>query len=292
MRLLVIGARGQLARSFLELQTPPDITLVAIGRPGLDLLNSATIMHWIDNVEPDLVVNAGAYTAVDMAESERELAYAINSEGAGRVAEACARGNRPLIHISTDYVFDGNKSEPYREDCPASPLSIYGRSKLDGERHVAAACPRHVILRTARLHSPFGQNFVKTMLKLAGSHSELRVVDDQVGNPTYAPHLAAGVITLVQKIFARSGDSELWGIYHAAGSGEASWYRLALEIFNRSEKLGGPVARVHPITTAEYPTLARRPANSRLDCSKLASVGVRLPHWSTGVAECVSRLVM
>ena len=175
------------------------MTVVAVGRPSLDLLERTTVFRAIDESAPDVVINAAAYTAVDKAEAEPALAYAINADGAGHVAEACARRNASLIHISTDYVF-GGPTGPYREDDPVAPLSIYGHSKLEGERRVADRCQRHVILRTAWVYSPFGHNFVKTMLRLAESRSELGVVDDQIGNPTYAPHLAAGVLAIARQI--------------------------------------------------------------------------------------------
>jgi dTDP-4-dehydrorhamnose reductase len=293
MKLLVIGAQGQLARSLVEVGTSQDLSVVALGRPEVDLLDSASIIRAIDRVKPHLVVNTAAYTSTDKAESEPELAHAINAEGASNVAEACAGRDTPLIHISTDYVFDGHTLEPYREDSPTAPLNVYGSSKLEGERRVAAACPQHLIVRTARLHSRFAQNFVKTILRLAESQSELAVVDSQIGNPTYAPHLAAGIATLASRVVEGTSSSVPWGIYHLAGSGEATWYGLAQEALSRSAALGGPVAEIRPISAADYPSPACRPADSRLDCSKcFDAFGVRLPDWPIGVAECVARLVI
>jgi dTDP-4-dehydrorhamnose reductase len=292
MKLLVIGTQGQLARSLLEVAKPHDISVVAVGRPELDLLNPTTIFRTIDGAASDVVINAAAYTAVDGAESEPELAYAINAEGAGRVAKVCARRNRPLVHISTDYVFGQGVTGPYREGDPAAPLGVYGHSKLEGERRVADLCQRHIILRTAWVYSPFGHNFVKSMLRLAESRSELGVVDDQIGNPTYAPHLAAGILAIARQIQTSQDKEPPWGIYHAAGSGETTRFRFAQEVFSQSARLGGPGVRLRPISTTDYPTPAKRPADSRLDCSKCARVfGVRLPNWPIGVAECVGRLV-
>jgi dTDP-4-dehydrorhamnose reductase len=291
MKLLVIGAQGQLARSLAEAEKPLGLTVVALGRPELNLLEYRSTSRGIDRIGPDLVINAAAYTAVDKAESESEMAYAINAEAAGHVAEACARAATPLIHISTDYVFGDHEGGPFKENGHLVPPNIYGLSKLEGERRVAAACPQHLILRTAWLYSPFGQNFFKTMLRLAESQPEVAVVDDQIGNPTYVPHLAEGILMIALKILHTRGRATPWGIYHIAGAGEASWCVFAREIFRQSGKCGGPVAKVRPITTAEYPTAARRPSDSRLDCSKCGSTfGVRLPHWMIGVADCLSQL--
>ena len=292
LKVLVIGAEGQLAHALVETAKSTDIAVVAVGRPELDLLKPTPLARAVEDVAPNVVVNVAAYTGVDKAETEPELAYAINAEGAGRVAEACAGKATPLIHISTDYVFDGELARSYREDDQPAPLGVYAQSKLDGERHVADVCQRHVILRTAWVYSPFGNNFLKTMLRLADNQSEIGVVDDQIGNPTYAPHLAEGILAVARQIISGPENDRRWGVYHMAGAGEATWCRLAREIFAQSKSLGGPVAHVRPIRRAEYPMLAKRPANSRLDCSNCASVfGVRLPEWPIGVAECVRRLL-
>jgi dTDP-4-dehydrorhamnose reductase len=292
MKLLVIGAQGQLGRSLVEVGTSQDPSVVALGRPDVDLLDSASIIRAIDRVKPHLVVNAAAYTLTDKAESEPELAHAINAEGASNVAEACAGRDTPLIHISTDYVFDGCTSVPYSEQSLAAPLNVYGHSKLQGERSVAAACAQHAILRTAWVYSPFGHNFVRTMLRLAESRSELNVVNDQIGNPTYAPHLAAAVLQIAGHMVEGGGHQFPWGIYHVTGTGEATWYQLAREVLERSASLGGPVTQIRAITTSQYPTKARRPADSRLDCAKCTSIfGVTLPDWRSGVVDCVVRLL-
>jgi dTDP-4-dehydrorhamnose reductase len=290
LQLLVIGAQGQLARSLLEVNKPEGARVDAVGRAHIDILDPSSIDRAIDRHEPNFVVNTAAYTAVDKAETEPRQAYAVNAEGAVLVAEACSRRNVPLIHISTDYVFDGSNG-PHREDSRPAPLNTYGASKLEGERRIAAACPQHLIVRTAWLYSPFGHNFIRTMLR-AASRSEVAVVDDQLGNPTYAPHLAAAIVAIINRIIESPSSSRFWGTYHLAGSGEATWYRLAQEVFRQSAALGGPSAHLRPITTAEYPTSARRPVDSRLDCSKcMETFGVTLPNWSKGVAECVARLL-
>ncbi len=287
------GRTGQLAQSLLEAAAQRGVEAVALGRPDLDLTDAASIAAAIDRTGPSIAVNTAAYTAVDKAESEPELANAVNARGAGHMAEACERRGIPLIHISTDYVFDGEKAHPYTEDDAPNPMSVYGRSKLEGERRVAAGCRRHIILRTAWVYSPFGHNFVKTMLRLAASRPEVAVVDDQAGSPTYAPHLADAIVSIA--VHALDGSQRgrcPWGTYHVAGQGEATWCAFAREIFRCSAALGGPSANVKAITTAGYPTPARRPRNSRLDSSKLMhDFSVQLADWRRGTADCVRRLV-
>lgn len=269
---------------------PAGLAIIAKGRPELDLLEPASITTALDAVQPDVVVNAAAYTAVDKAESEPEMALAVNALGSEALAGACASRAIPFIHVSTDYVFDGSKPAPYSEADPVSPLGAYGRSKLEGEQRVAAVCAQHVILRTAWVFSPYGQNFVKTMLRVAGSRPEISVVDDQIGNPTYAPHLAAAIVQVAQAAARR--EDVPWGLFHAAGSGAVTWCGLARELFAVSARLGGPKADVRAITTAEYPTPARRPANSRLDCTRLRDAfGIEMPAWRAGVADCVQELL-
>lgn len=291
MKVLVIGREGQLARSLVDAAKQAGVEVVAVGRPEIDLAMPSTIGGAISQHAPGLVINVAAYTAVDQAEKEPALAFAINADGAGHVARACAAADVPLMHISTDYVFDGSKTSAYVEDDAVSPLGVYGSSKLEGERQVAAAHARHVIVRTAWVVSPFGHNFVKTMLRLAQSRPEISVVGDQIGCPTYAPHLASALLAVAQQIGRRDRAAAPWGVYHATGTGEATWFDLAQEVFAQSRRHGGAAASVKPITTAEYPTPARRPANSRLDCGKLArTFDVRLPDWRDGIAECVAVL--
>lgn len=292
MNVLVTGRAGQLASALGEANTPKGLKIVCVGRPELDLTDAHSVAAAVNRFAPRLVINTAAYTAVDKAEAERDLAFAINGTAAGLLAEACERAHIPIIHISTDYVFDGTKSGPYDENDPVAPASVYGYSKLEGERLVAAACRRHVILRTSWVHSPTGHNFVRTMLRLAQSRSEISVVDDQTGCPTYAPHLADAILSVAAKALTAPGSSESWGTYHVAGSGAATWCELAREIFRLSEELGGPVAHLKAVATADYPTPARRPANSRLDSEKFARVfGARLPDWREGARECLMRLL-
>jgi len=292
MRILVAGRSGQLARSLFEANKPAHWRVILAGRPEFDLMSAEMVRRQFEQNRPDLVINAAAYTAVDKAEEEEELAFAINRDGPALLADNCKRMGIPLVQISTDYVFDGAKNAPYVEDDPVAPLGVYGRSKLEGEEAIRHLLPPHVILRTAWVHSSFGQNFVKTMLKLAREHNELRVVDDQYGCPSYAPHLAGAIISMIARLEKAGLPASLWGTYHMTGSGETTWCGLACEIFALSRKLGGPFAQVRPLETKDYPTPAKRPANSRLDCSKLnEKFSIALPDWRTGVKECVAKLL-
>lgn len=296
MRLLVTGSHGQVARAFLEAApASPGITACAIGRPALDICSTPTIERAIADIQPDVIINTAAYTAVDDAEAEPARAHALNCEGARLMSEAAHRRGVPIIHLSTDYVFDGSKSSAYLETDATAPASVYGRTKLDGERAVAAANPKHIILRTAWVYSPFGKNFVKTILNNAAKGNPLRVVNDQVGSPTYAPHLVEAILAIAEQITGPAGKTsardEMWGVYHAAGQGTASWFDVAREILARSKDAGGPQTALSAIGTDGYPTRAARPKNSILDCSKMKHVfGAELPPWQTGVALCVKRL--
>jgi dTDP-4-dehydrorhamnose reductase len=287
MRILLTGREGQVARSLLE-KAPdwPDLKLVPAGRPEVDLAEPGSIARVIRAVVPDLVINAAAYTAVDQAEDEPDLAYRINAEAAGEAAAAAREMAAGFIQISTDYVFDGQATEPYDEDVPTNPLSAYGRSKLAGEEAVRAANPEHLILRTAWVYSPFGRNFVRTMVAAARDRDELNVVDDQRGSPTSALDLADAILLIAAKWPAGGGRT-----YHLAGAGPASWFELAGEVMNQCRRLGLPAAEVHPIRTADWPTKAVRPPFTALDSSRIErDLGLRLPDWRQSVAVAVERL--
>jgi dTDP-4-dehydrorhamnose reductase len=294
MRIVVTGTReGQLARSLIERAGAlGDLAVVPIGRPELDLLDLGSIGPALRAQSPDLIINAAAYTAVDQAESEPELAQRINAEAAGRVAQTAAALRVPVIQVSTDYVFDGTATVPYRESDPVAPLGIYGRTKLAGEAAVASATPNHAIVRTAWVYSPFGRNFVRTMLRLGETRAEVAVVADQEGAPTSALDLAQALLAMSRRLAAEPGTGSLRGIFHATGSGAATWAGFAQAIFAEAERHGRAPVRVRPIATAEYPTPARRPAYSRLDNTKLAQVyGIGLPDWQGSTADCVARLL-
>ena len=292
MKILVTGRNGQIARSLAErVDGHPDVELVTTGRPQLDLADPRTVATAIAAARPDIVVSAAAYTAVDRAEDEPDQAQAINADGAGAVAAAAAAIGAAVIHLSTDYVFSGGKDGAYSEGDEPDPQTVYGRTKLAGEQAVAAANPRHVIVRTAWVYSPFGRNFVRTMLDLARQRDSVAVVADQWGNPTSALDIADGLFRIAA---ALSGDEpdEYHGVFHLAGAGSTNWSGLARLVFDESRSHGGPSATVEDIATAQYRTKALRPANSRLSCEKLGRVfGWQAPDWQASCRRVVARLV-
>jgi dTDP-4-dehydrorhamnose reductase len=292
VRIIVIGKEGQVARALSERAQAHGAKAVLLGRPKIDLADPSGIEDILFETGGDAIVNAAAYTVVDQAESEPELAEAINGIGPGVVAGAASAMGIPVVHLSTDYVFDGTSERPYREEDEVRPLGVYGSSKLLGEQAVAAEAKNHAILRTAWVYSPFGKNFVKTMLRLAADRDEIGVVADQYGSPTSALDIADGIFAVCRNLLEKPEDPDLRGLFHMAGTGFASWADFAAEILAVSERFGGPGARVRPIATADYPTPAKRPANSRLDCSKLARThGVVLPPWQISLEACVRRLL-
>lgn len=283
MRLLLIGAGGQVGSELRR-------TLGALGEvaacdfPSVDLGDQESIRAAVHAARPDAIVNAAAYTAVDRAESEPELAMRVNGAGPGVLAQEAQRRGALLVHYSTDYVFDGAKPTPYSENDAANPLNAYGRSKLEGERRIVASGCRHLILRTSWVYGPSGKNFLLTILRLAGERRELRVVNDQVGAPTFCRALAELTATILPRAFA---DASVQGVYHATNSGETSWFGFAEEIL-RLAKLD---VQVQPVTSRQYPTPAERPANSRLDNGKLRTAfGQALPEWRIGLVECMRDL--
>ncbi len=292
MRVVVTGCEGQVARALAERAPAFGVTLIAIGRPALDLEQPETIAPALAAAQPDAIVNAAAFTAVDLAESDEATANRVNATGAGEVAAAARQLGVPVIQISTDYVFDGALDRPYREDDPTGPISAYGRSKLAGEEAVAAATRDHAILRTAWVYSPFGKNFVRTMLRLGLERSEVGVVGDQFGSPTDAFAIADAVLAVARNLVSRPNEAALRGVFHMAAQGEASWAEVAESVFAEAQRAGRAPVRVSHIATSDYPTPARRPANSRLDGSKLALIhGISLPHWRGALAACVARLL-
>jgi dTDP-4-dehydrorhamnose reductase len=293
MRIAVTGGAGQLVNSMAERGPLAGHDVIAVGPPVLDLAlpDDDGVHAALDAARANVIVNAAAHTAVDKAESEPDLAFAINSAGAGAVARAAARIGVPLVHISTDYVFAGDKAESYVEGDPTGPTGVYGASKLAGEEAVLASGADVAILRTAWVYSPFGANFVKTMLRLAEARDEVGVVGDQYGNPTSALDLADAVIAVAQHLVDGS-DVRHRGIFHAAGNGEGTWADLAEIVFAASASNGGPSAHVKRIATADYPTPARRPSNSRLNCTALFERhGVSFPDWRVSAAAVTARLL-
>lgn len=293
MRLYVIGTEGQVARSLREAAIQhPDIVMGCGGRPDVDVLRPDLVEKAFLAFSPNIVINPAAYTAVDRAEAEPELAFAINRDGAGIVATAAARLGVPILHLSTDYVFDGKKESPYIETDPVRPESVYGRSKLEGEYAVAAANQRHIILRTAWVYSPFGNNFVRTMLRLSAQRDRLTVVDDQVGCPTFAPDIAAAIVVIARKIYLSGWSEKFAGVTHIAGPDEVTWFDFARQIMRLSERTRRHSVTVDPISSKDYPSAAVRPANSRLCCDRLAAVfNILMPPLGRSLEECLGLLL-
>lgn len=289
MKILVTGRDGQVARSLGERGTGHE--LVFAGRPQMDLADPASIEHMIGAVSPDLVISAAAYTAVDAAEDEPELAMALNGEAPSVLARAAASVGARLIHLSTDYVFDGALDRPWREEDPVAPLNVYGRTKLAGEQAIAASRATYLILRTAWVYSPFGRNFVKTMIQLAESRDRLNVVEDQSGCPTSAFDVADAIMAIAAG-WQREPTAGANSLFHFAGAGATTWAGFARAIFRESAARGGPTAQVIGVPTSAYPSAARRPANSCLDAARFESVfGYRAPPWATSLAQVMDRLM-
>ncbi len=288
--LLVFGANGQVAQEIGRIAAGLGFTATLAGRDRVDLL-SQDGSAVLDALRPRAVINAAAYTAVDRAEQEPAAAYRLNGEVPGLLAQACRDRGLAFVHISTDYVFDGSKDGAYVETDPRAPLGVYGASKAKGEEAIAAVGGDYAIVRTAWVYSAFGANFVKTMLRLAATRDELGVVGDQQGCPTWAQDVAKATLLLSQRLV--KGDPAAQGLFHAAGEGDASWADFAAAIFAGSAARGGPTARVNPITTADYPTPARRPANSRLDCERLQQVlDWRPAPWRDSLSICLDELLL
>lgn len=289
---MLAGAGGQLAWEVARRAPSANMSVVALSQETLDITDSAAVHDAVARVAPRVVVNGAAYTAVDKAETESKLAFAVNRDGPAHLAAACAARDVPFIHISTDYVFDGEKEDPYTEEDQTAPLGVYGASKLAGESAVRGLLDQHVILRTAWVHGVHGHNFVKTMLRLGAERDTLRVVDDQHGSPTFAGDLADAVLALARRLTGADVPGEAYGTFHCTGSGTTTWYGLARRIFEIAGQTNGRNPRIEPIATAQYPTPARRPANSVLDCGKLARVhGIMLRRWDDALAEMLRSLL-
>jgi len=292
-RILVTGGSGQVA-SELAAQGAAQGTdrVLVVGRPEFDFDKPATIATAFRDADPWLVINAAAYTAVDLAESDEAAAFRANRDGPEELARLCAASGIPLIHISTDYVYDGDKASPYLETDPTGPRSVYGASKLAGELAVLASGARAIILRTAWVYAATGRNFVKTMLRLAETRDTISVVSDQQGCPTAAADLAAAILAIADRIETQGWNDRFAGIVHAAGRGETTWHGLATAVFDEAARHGAKVPKaIIPIPTAAYPTPARRPPNSRVDCTRLEVVfDVRLPAWQTSLTRTIDEI--
>lgn len=281
-KILVTGSNGQVGKELKQLASGfPQYEFIFLGREDLPIHHFEMVRHYFTVYKPNYLINCAAYTAVDRAEQEKDLAMQVNGEAAGVLAAVCKENNCRFIHISTDYVFDGTADQPYREDDSTNPQSVYGASKLEGERQALQYNPDSIIIRTSWVYSEFGKNFVRTMLKLMQERPELKVVNDQVGSPTYAADLAEVMLQIIA-----SGQ---WhpGIYHYSNSGIISWYDFAVAI----KELTGYNGHVYPIPTAEYPTPAKRPAWSVLDKTKIChTYNIELKQWKESLSRCLAKL--
>ncbi|MFO0996680.1 MAG: dTDP-4-dehydrorhamnose reductase [Alphaproteobacteria bacterium] len=287
--VLLVGADGQVGRAFVRHGEAWSGRLVALGHRDLDIRDGARVRDAVKRLNPEVVINAAAYTAVDAAERDVGLAFAVNRDGVGHLAAACADASIPLIHVSTDYVFDGEKGEPYLETDPVHPLGVYGASKLAGEDLLRSRLEEHVILRTAWVFSPDRTNFVKTILRLASERPELRVVADQRGGPTSADAIARALVAITERILASPTG---WGTYHFCGAPAVSWWDFASAIVDVAAPRIGRRVPIAAITTADYPTPARRPKNSVLSCARIAAVfGLAQPDWREALPRVVGTIL-
>ena len=283
MRVLITGCNGQVGHCLTE-RLKDKADLLALDYEGLDITDQAAVFSVVSEFLPDYIINAAAHTAVDRAEQEVELSNAINRDGPQYLAQAAESCGATILHISTDYVFDGEGEKPYIESDPTSPQGVYGQSKLAGEQAVADECRKHLILRTAWVFGEHGNNFVKTMLRLAQTRDELNIVGDQFGGPTYAGDIADALIAMIEYI--EQGQQPAWGVYHFTGMPYASWYEFAAKIFQLAETKGvlAKQPKISSISTSAYPTPAKRPANSRLDCSKIENqFGIKPSDWNAAI---------
>lgn len=287
MKVLLTGCDGQVGTS-LKNKLEASVELIAFKRKNLDITNEQQVKKMVLSIKPDIIINAAAYTAVDNAEDNEQLAYKVNRDGPKFLAQAAEEINASIIHISTDYVFDGLCETTYTELDPVNPQGVYGASKLAGEAAVKLACRKHLILRTSWVFSEYGGNFVKTMLRLATERDELSIVSDQIGGPTYAGDIANAIISIVKQ--TNEISNEPWGLYHYSGSPHISWFEFACFIFEKAveKELIEKAPVLNPITSDEYPTKAKRPKNSKLNCNKINSqFGIKESDWKDAVSSVI-----
>jgi dTDP-4-dehydrorhamnose reductase len=290
MKVLITGANGQLGRELVRQGLAFNYKIQSLNHQQLDITNKGQLHQMLERVSPSVVINAAAYTDVDKAENESDIAYAVNKNGPAYLARYCADHGLALIHISTDYVFDGTKGRPYQENDPIAPLGVYGQSKALGEAAIRSILKNHIIVRTSWLYGVYRNNFVKTILKLGNEKTDLRVVADQFGSPTSAADLAKALLTVVKKIAA--GEKISWGTYHYCGKGITTWHGLAEKIIQLAKTFGPlQIKQVTPITTAEWPTPTKRPAYSVLDCGRLKSqFGIEPKPWQQSLKHTIARI--
>lgn len=291
MKLLCIGHSGQVARALSERSIARQIDCKCLGRPDLNILSESSLKAALQKMQPDVVINAAAFTHVDQAEQNKAQAFAVNAKGPRILAKLCAEQDLQLIHLSTDYVFDGSSNQPYLETDATAPINVYGKSKLAGEEAVRDISARHVILRTSWVYSPFGKNFVKTMLRLAEDRGEASVVDDQNGAPTRALDIADAILDISLHLTSNE-RSEMFGTFHFTAAGATTWADLAAIVFEIYEDRTGCKVQLNRIPTSDYPTPAARPLNSRLNTAKVAETfGISAVDWTLAVRQTVHRLL-
>lgn len=284
--ILVIGATGQLARALARQGAIEGHPIICRGRPHADITDKEALARLFAELSPAAVVNAAAYTAVDDAQRNEATAYAVNAHGPGHLAELCRNNQIALVHVSTDYVFDGASRTPYREDDPIAPLGIYGASKAAGEAAIRETHPQHLILRTSWLYDSQGKSFLTAMLRQGAQRDEMSVVDDQRGAPTWAGDLAAAIAAMLQRVL-QDDNGDLWGTYHVTNGGETTWHGFAAEILRLT---GQRTPQLKPIGTSEFPTLATRPPYSVLDNSKaISAFGIEMPAWQDSLSRCMAQ---
>lgn len=293
-KILVTGANGQLGQEIQQLAASyPQYDFVCLSREQLPIHHTEGVRSFFRANQPDFCINCAAYTAVDKAESERDIAFGVNAKATETLATVCREQDCVFIHISTDYVFDGTASTPYKTDSPTNPQNVYGASKLEGERLALQANPASIIIRTSWVYSEFGKNFVKTMMKLMGERPEINVVNDQFGSPTYAADLAKAILQIIKHLTPHSPLPTLHsplstsGIYHFSNEGVINWFEFAVAI----RDLSGKTCKVNPIPTSQYPTPAKRPAWSVLDKTRIQEIfGIQLRDWKQSLADCIERI--
>ncbi len=292
MTILLVGSRGQLGREVENKKAARSGSdMVAMDLPEIDITDLAKLSQMFSELKPSIVINTAAYTAVDAAETQADLCYAVNRDGPANLAGLCVKTGATLIHISTDYVFDGSGNTPYHEDDPVSPIGVYGKSKAEGENAVMARTGEHIVIRTSWIYGKYGKNFVKTMLRLAMEKDTLHVVNDQYGCPTCAADLAEAVLMIADFLEKQNGHEG--GIYHYCGEGITTWYDFATSIFDIAAELGlAKVPKVVPVSTAQFPTAAKRPLFSALDCSGIEkSFGIGLRPWKQSLKRTIQEMV-
>jgi dTDP-4-dehydrorhamnose reductase len=291
MKILLTGSKGQLGREVVKACINAGLDIISMDLPEIDITDSEKLIRIFSELKPSIVINAAAYTAVDLAETQKNLCYAVNLDGPANLTRLCGKNKARLIHISTDYVFDGKANKPYRENDPVSPVNVYGHSKAEGEKAVLAGPGKHIILRTSWLYGRYGKNFIKTMLRIGQERKTIQVVNDQYGCPTCAYDLAEVIIVIAQRLMEDQSNNS--GIYHYCGNGITTWYEFAISIFQLAGELGlKNMPLVTPITTSQFPTPAKRPLYTALDCSVIEkSFGVELKPWKYSLKKTIHQII-